>query len=44
MKVFIDTPLLVYLNVLADSRNRILYENFYIDALTKYKLYTELMC
>ena len=43
MKIFIDTPLLIYLNTLTDSRDRILYENFYIDILTKYKPYTDVL-
>jgi len=37
VKIFIDAPLLIYLNTLANSRDRILYENFYIEILTKYK-------
>ena len=43
MKIFIDAPLLIYLNTLTDSRDRILYENFYIDILTKYKPYTDVL-
>jgi len=43
MKVFIDSPLLIYLNTLANSKDRILYENFYIDILTKYKPYTDVL-
>ena len=43
MKVFIDAPLLIYLNTLTDSRDRILYENFYIEVLTKYKPYTDVL-
>jgi len=43
VKVFIDSPLLIYLNTLADSKSRILYENFYIDILTKYKPYTDVL-
>lgn len=43
MKIFIDTSLLIYLNTLTDSRDRILYENFYIDILTKYKPYTDVL-
>jgi len=41
MKIFIDAPLLIYLNTVTDPRNRILYENFYIDILTRYKPYTD---
>ena len=43
MKIFIDAHLLIYLNTLTDSRDRILYENFYIDILTKYKPYTDVL-
>jgi len=42
VKVFIDAPLLIYLNTVTDPKTRILYENFYIDILTKYKLYTDI--
>jgi hypothetical protein len=37
VKVFIDAPLLIYLNTVTDPKTRILYENFYIDILTIYK-------
>jgi len=43
MKIFIDASLLIYLNTLTDSRDRILYENFYIEILTKYKPYTDVL-
>ena len=43
MKAFIDTPLLVYLNTLTDSRARILYENLYLESLTKYKPYIDVL-
>jgi len=43
MKVFIDAPLLIYLNTLTNSRYRILYENFYIETLTRYKPYTDVL-
>ena len=43
MKVFIDAPLLIYLNTLTNLRYRILYENFYIEILTKYKPYTDVL-
>ncbi len=43
MKAFIDSPLLIYLNTLSNSRDRMLYENFYIDILTKYKPYTDVL-
>ena len=43
MKVFIDTPLLIYLNTLTNLRYRVLYENFYIEILTKHKPYTDVL-
>lgn len=43
MKVFIDSPLLVYLNTVVDPKTRIIYENFYIDILTRYKPYTDVL-
>jgi len=43
VKIFIDVPLLIYLNTVTDPKTRILYENFYIDILTKYKLYTDVL-
>ena len=43
MKAFIDAPLLIYLNTLADSKDRVLYENFYVEILTKYKPYTDVL-
>ncbi|MFZ8825211.1 MAG: type II toxin-antitoxin system VapC family toxin [Desulfurococcales archaeon] len=43
MKVFIDAPLLIYLNTVTDPKTRILYENFYIDILTRYKSYTDVL-
>ncbi len=43
MKAFIDSQLLIYLNTLTSHRDRILYENFYIDVLTKYKPYTDVL-
>ena len=43
MKIFIDTPLLVYLNTLTDPRDKILYENYYLDLLSKYKAYTDVL-
>ena len=41
MKVFIDSPLFIYLNTIADSKDRVPYENSYIDLLTNYKPYTD---
>ena len=43
MKVFIDSPLLIYLNTVADPKARTIYENFYIDILTRYKPYTDVL-
>ena len=43
MKAFIDAPLLIYLNTLANLRHRALYENFYVEILTKYKPYTDVL-
>ncbi|MET1159639.1 MAG: type II toxin-antitoxin system VapC family toxin [Thermoprotei archaeon] len=43
MKIFIDTPLLIYLNTMADSSHRIVYENFYIEILTRYKPFTDVL-
>ncbi|MHC1627818.1 MAG: type II toxin-antitoxin system VapC family toxin [Candidatus Nezhaarchaeales archaeon] len=43
VRVFIDAPLLIYLNTLTDPRDRVLYENFYIEVLTKYKPYTDVL-
>lgn len=41
MKAFVDASLLIYLNAMADEAQRERYENFYIDLLTRYKLYTD---
>ena len=43
MKAFLDTPLLVYLNTLTDEKVRERYENFYLDLLSQYKLYTDVL-
>jgi len=43
MKIFIDAPLLIYLNTLTNSRYRTTYENFYIEILIKYKPYTDVL-
>ena len=43
MKVFIDSHLFIYLNTIADSKDRVPYENFYIDLLTNYKPYTDVL-
>ena len=41
MKVFIDAPLFIYLNTLADFKYRVSYENFYIEVLNEYKAYSD---
>ncbi len=41
MKVFIDANLLIYLNALRTRSKRLIYENFYLDLLSKYKAYTD---
>ena len=43
MKAFLDTPLLVYLNAVTDEKVREKYENFYLDLLSRYKLYTDVL-
>ena len=43
MKVFIDANLFIYLNTVMDPYIRELYENFYIDLLSKYKAYTDVL-
>jgi len=43
LKAFIDAPLFIYLNTLANLRHRALYENFYVEILTKYKPYTDVL-
>ena len=43
MKVFLDTPLLVYLNTVADEQHRSVYEDFYLDMLSSHKLYTDVL-
>ena len=43
MKIFIDAPLLIYLNTLTNLRYRTTYENFYIEILIKYKSYTDVL-
>ncbi|BEP17846.1 type II toxin-antitoxin system VapC family toxin [Pyrofollis japonicus] len=43
MKAFLDTPLLIYLNTVVNDEHRLVYENFYIDILSKYKLYTDVL-
>ncbi|MCY0891552.1 MAG: hypothetical protein OWQ51_11405 [Pyrobaculum arsenaticum] len=41
MKVFTDSPLLIYLNTVADPNTRAMYENFYIS--DRYKPYTDVL-
>ena len=43
MKVFLDAPLLVYLNTVADEQRRLMYEDFYLDILSRHKLYTDVL-
>jgi len=43
VKVFLDAPLLVYLNTVADDQRRLVYENFYLDMLSRHKLYTDVL-
>ena len=43
MKMFLDAPLLVYLNTVADDQHRLVYENFYLDLLSRHKLYTDVL-
>jgi len=41
MKVFIDANLLVYLNTVTELASRVMYEDFYLRLLTRYKAYTD---
>jgi len=41
MKIFIDANLLIYLNTLKILDKRRMYENFYLELLSKYKAYTD---
>ena len=43
MKVFLDAPLLVYLNVVDNAAVRRVYEDFYLQLLTEYSLYTDVL-
>ncbi len=43
MKIFIDSNLLIYLNTISNTHIRVLYEDFYIDLLSKYKAYTDVL-
>ncbi len=41
MKVFIDANLLIYLNTIINPQIRGVYEEFYIDLLSRYRAYTD---
>lgn len=41
MKVFVDANLLIYLNTLRDPGKRRIYENFYLEILSRHKAYTD---
>ncbi len=43
MKAFIDSPLLIYLNTVTNPMARAIYENLYLDILSRYKLYTDVL-
>ena len=43
MKVFVDTCLLIYLNALADVHARSAYENFYLDLVSRYKVFVDVL-
>jgi len=43
MKIFIDANLLIYLNTLKILDKRRMYENFYLELLSKYKAYTDVL-
>lgn len=43
MKVFIDANLLVYLNTVTELASRVMYEDFYLRLLTRYKAYTDVL-
>ena len=43
MKIFIDANLLIYLNTLKTPDRRSIYENFYLELLSKYKAYTDIL-
>ncbi len=43
MKVFLDANLLVYLNTLADSETRSVYEDFYLSLVSSHRLYTDVL-
>ena len=43
MKVFIDSPLLIYLNTLKSPELRTAYENFYLDLLSNHRAYSDVL-
>ena len=43
MRVFIDAPLLIYLNAIVNPNVRAPYENFYVKILSEYKPYTDVL-
>ncbi len=43
MRVFVDAPLLVYLNTLDDPAARAPYERFYLNLLREHKLYIDVL-
>lgn len=43
MKVFVDSPLLIYLNTVAEPGARAQYESFYLDLLSRYSPYTDVL-
>lgn len=43
MRVFIDAPLLIYLNTLTDPALRAPYESLYLRVLSEYKPYTDVL-
>ena len=43
MKAFIDAPLLIYLNTVETREIRSAYEDLYLDVLTRYRAYTDVL-
>ena len=43
MKIFVDACLLIYLNTLADMHARSAYENFYLDLVSRYKVFVDVL-
>lgn len=42
-KIFIDANLFIYLNTITDSIISRMYEDFYIDVISNYKAYTDVL-